>query len=87
MGVMLSPYVGESFVARTSSEKLTYKLKKQEGRFREAHPHFRYSFEEIRREAVAGDSSNGPVLEEESNGRGYTLQRNLELDQFQPETI
>ena len=87
MGVMLSPYVGETFVARTSSEKLTYKLKKQEGRFGETHPHFRYSFEEIRREAVAGDCSDGPVLEEGSNGRGYTLQRNLELDQFQPETI
>jgi hypothetical protein len=87
MGVVLSPYVDETFIARTSAEKLTYRLRKQEGRFGEPHPHYRYSFEEVGREAVAGDSSDGPVLEEESNGSNYTLHRNLELDQFKPETI
>ena len=51
MGVVLSPYVGETFVARTSSEKMTYRLRKQEGRFGEPYPHFRYSFEEVGREA------------------------------------
>ena len=51
MGVLLSPYVGETFEARTAAERFTYRLKKEQGRFDEPHPHYRYTFEEIGREA------------------------------------
>lgn len=87
MGVMLSPYVGETFAARTASERVSYRLKKQEGRFGEPHPHYRYSFEEISREAVSEDAPNGLVLEERSTSSNFRLVDDSDLDQYQPEAI
>ena len=44
MGLTLSPYVGETFVAQTATERITYQLKKQQGRFGDKLPHNRYWF-------------------------------------------
>lgn len=87
MGVTLSPYVGESFTARTAAERITYRLKKQEGRYGEPHPHYRYSFEEVKREAIKDNVPNGPVLEEHSGTGGFRFPDNSDLEQFQPEVI
>jgi len=86
MGITLSPYVSESFTARTASERITFRLKKQEGRYDERHPHFRYSFEEIGREAVKDDAPNGLVLEEQSSN-DFRLVDDLDLQQYEPEAI
>lgn len=64
LGVTLRAYVGEAFTVSTASEKITYRLKKECKRWEGELPHFRYSFEEIGREAVAGEAQNGLVLEE-----------------------
>lgn len=63
MGVVLKPYVGETFTAVTSSEKITYRLKKESKRWDTGSPHYRYTFEEIGREALA-EEPHGLVLEE-----------------------
>lgn len=85
MGVTLSPYVGETFSARTATERITYRLRKQEGRFGEPHPHYRYLFEEIGREAISGDSPSGVVLEERSMANNFPLIEGLEA--YQPEVL
>jgi hypothetical protein len=64
IGVTLSPYVDETCTARNAAERITYRLKKQEGRFEEGFPHFRYWFEEIKREPVSDNDLGGVVLEE-----------------------
>jgi len=61
--VTLSSHVGEMFTVRTASAKITYLLKKEQGRWGESYPHHRYHFAEISREA-AGEESYGLVLEE-----------------------
>jgi hypothetical protein len=66
MGVTLTPYVGESFTARTATERITFRLKKEQGRFGESFPHNRYSFEEVKREPVSENDLGGVVLEEAS---------------------
>jgi hypothetical protein len=64
MGVTLSPYVDETFTARTARERIACRLKKQESRYGGMIPHFRYSFEEIKRERVSATDLAGVVLEE-----------------------
>lgn len=62
IGVVLTPYVGESFAINTPEERITYQLKKQQGRFGGLHPHFRYTFAEVSREPRA-EGGPGIVLE------------------------
>lgn len=83
MGVRLSPYVGETFTARSASERITYRLKRQQGRFGEPHPHYRYTFEEIGREDIEEDEG-GLVLEENTDGFGGGFLM-PDLSQFKPE--
>ena len=87
MGVTLSPFVGETFSARTASEQITYRLKKQEGRFGETHPHFRYTFEEVAREAVTEDAPTGLVLEERCGSGDYLLVEDPDLNDYKSEPI
>ena len=65
MGVVLSPYVGEVFTARTAIEQIAYRLKKESKRWDRGNPHYRYTFEEIGRKPVTGDALSGPVLEDQ----------------------
>ena len=65
MGKALAPFIGETFTARTATEQMTYQLKRQQSRFGEPYPHFRYAFEEVSRQPVTGDAVCGFVLEEE----------------------
>jgi hypothetical protein len=87
MGVTLSPYVGETFIARTATERITYRLTKQEGRYGEPYPHFRYTFDETGRQAMTEDAPNGPVLEEQSGKGDLPAPRDLDLDRYEPEVI
>ena len=87
MGVMLSPYVGETFSARTATERITFRLRKQEGRFGEAHPHYRYTFEEVGRAAASEDAPNGLVLEERSGTDNLLRVEDFDLDRYKPESI
>jgi hypothetical protein len=63
MGVTLSGFVGEAFSARTATDVIEFRLFRKQARFSGQHPHFRYKFAEIAREAANGDFFNGPVLE------------------------
>jgi hypothetical protein len=67
MGVTLSPYVDETFTARNATDRITYRLKKQERRFGERSPHYRYGFEEVKRERVSANDLGGVVLEEDGS--------------------
>jgi hypothetical protein len=87
MGVLLSPYVGETFTATTATEKFTYKLKRQQGRFGKPHPHFRYTFEQIARDAANGDATNGPVVEESPGGNDPLAFADFNLDAYVPEVL
>jgi hypothetical protein len=67
LGRLFRAYLGETFAVHTptedGSEKLTYRLRKIQGRFDGPHPHYRYLFEEDGpREAVTGEPL-GLVLE------------------------
>jgi len=84
IGVLLSPYVGETFSVKTAEEKITYRLSKQQGRFEGQHPHFRYTFVEERREQ-SQQENHGLVLEESETPRGPFV--DLDLDRFEPETL
>jgi len=64
MGVILSPFVGETFSVRTATEQITYRLRKPQGRFEDASPHYRYQFEEASRKVAKDDAAM--VLEEPS---------------------
>jgi hypothetical protein len=66
MGALLSPYVGETFTSRTATERISYRLKKKPGRYDGATPHFRYGFEEVKRETDRANDVGGVVLEEEA---------------------
>jgi hypothetical protein len=93
MGVTLTPYVGESFTARTATERITYLLKKEQGRFGEPFPHYRYSFEEVKRETVGENDLGGVVLEEASPSpeplRHHRDESNQPpgLGQYEPKTV
>jgi hypothetical protein len=87
MGIALSPYVGETFSARTATEKIIYRLNKPQGRFGEEHPHYRYTFQEVGRETVVGDAPNGLVLEEHSASSNFQPPVVSVLDQYEPESI
>ena len=87
MGVMLSPYVGETFEAKTVAERITYRLKKEQSRFGEPHPHYRYTFEEVGREAIDNDASHGPVLEESPVGSDPLAFEDFSLDEYTPEEL
>ena len=75
IGVLLSAYVGECFTAVTPHRKITYRLKKEQGRWDEKYPHFRYTFEVIGQEAVAEGAFGGLVLEEYSTDQPGEIQR------------
>ncbi len=81
---MLSPYVGESFTAPTVGKKLTYRLKKEQGRWNEKSPHYRYTFEQVSHELITEEAQGGLVLEEP-----YTSSGSYEpdLEQYQPRTL
>ncbi len=64
LGMAVKPYVGETFTAVTAESKITYRLQKKQDRFDEKHPHFRYIFEEIHRQASVEQDMEGLVLEE-----------------------
>ena len=95
IGVTLSPYVGETFTARSATVRVAYRLKKTEGRFGSPTPHFRYSFEEVKREAVSKNDLGGVVLEEvgqtppqEAHGRHPNqINQPPDLNQYQPKTV
>ncbi len=83
IGVMLSPYVGESFTAPTVGKKLTYRLKKEQGRWNEESPHYRYTFEQIAYEVITEEAQGGLVLEKSSASTDFY---EPDLEQFQPRT-
>jgi hypothetical protein len=83
IGVMLKPYVGESFTAVTLGKRITYRLKKEESRWDENFPHYRYTFEEIAHEAITEEAQGDLVLEEPSTSN-YLDEPDLE--QYQPRT-
>jgi hypothetical protein len=95
MGVTLSPYDGETFTARTATERIIYRLTKTQGRYGGAIPHFRYSFEEVKREAVNENDLGGVVLEEDlptpppeaSRRHLDEINHTPDLEQYQPEEI
>jgi hypothetical protein len=88
MGVTLRPYVGESFIVSTASEKISYRLKKESKRWDGGQPHFRYTFAEEGREAVTGDTPGGLVLEEPSIiTNDFLMPREADLAPFQPARI
>jgi hypothetical protein len=62
MGVTLTPYVGETFMARSAAERITYRLKKESKRWEGELPHHRYTFEEVSRQTE--DAPNGSPVEE-----------------------
>jgi hypothetical protein len=68
VGVVLRPFVGETFIATTPSERITYRLTKKSNRWNGGNPHFRYTFEEVGREPVTVDDQGGIILEESSAG-------------------
>nr|ADY58736.1 hypothetical protein Plabr_1119 [Rubinisphaera brasiliensis DSM 5305] len=67
IGVSISPYVGETVMVSTPIEAITYRLTKQQGRFGESHPHFRYLFNEESRQTLT-EEPGGLVLEERRCG-------------------
>lgn len=67
IGVSISPYVGETVTVSTPTETITYRLTKQQGRFGESHPHFRYLFSEEGRKPLT-EEPDGLVLEERRFG-------------------
>jgi len=87
MGVMLSPYVGETFTARSATERITYRLKRQQGRFGEAHPHFRYLFEQIGREEIGESDQSGVILEDNSGIFGGNFEMPDDLNEYRPEEV
>jgi len=90
IGITLRPFVHETFTVRTASEKITYCLRKEQARWDEAFPHYRYTFDQINREAVA-EEPHGLVLEEHqavATPRAAVILNAIcsDLVQFQPET-
>lgn len=73
IGVAISPYIGETVTVSTPTEEIAIRLAKQQGRFGERHPHFRYTFVEESRELLSNEPS-GLVLEErQSSALGTEL--------------
>jgi len=87
MGVMLAPYVGETFTARSASERIIYRLKRQQGRYGEAHPHYRYTFEEVGREGINDSDQGGVILEENSGFFGGNVTMLGDLSEYRPEAV
>jgi hypothetical protein len=103
LGHFFKKYAGEAFVIHTPSEtgweKITYRLYKRQGRFGEQHPHHRYFFEEISREAVTEEPQGMELEVPGIIGLPERFRTNLgyvtapastiddDLDQFQPEEI
>jgi len=72
----------------TATSKITYCLNKKQGRFGEKHPHFRYIFEELNRQAAAEQDLEGLVLEEQATSPIlHTPANDLDLADYQPEAI
>lgn len=67
IGVAVSPYIGETVSISTPTEAITYRLVKQQGRFGESHPHYRYAFIEVSRTPLT-EEPTGLVLEERRTG-------------------
>jgi hypothetical protein len=66
LGHLFKKYAQETFTVHTPGdvgyEAITFRLVKRQGRFDEAHPHYRYIFEEVSRESVT-EEPQGLVLE------------------------
>jgi hypothetical protein len=66
LGHLFKKYEQETFTVHTPGDvgyhKITFRLVKRQGRFAEAHPHYRYIFEEVSRESVT-EEPQGLVLE------------------------
>ena len=83
IGVAVKPYVGETLTASTAAEEIVYELRKEQGRFDNMHPHFRYSFVETSRRPLGEDEEpSGAVLEERTTAIHLqdTLHEILEQD-------
>ena len=89
LGIALKPYVGETFTAVTATSKITYRLQKMQGRFKEKHPHFRYIFEEIGRDLPKKEDLDGLVLEERATRPTLysPVEDSEDLGDYQPEAI
>ena len=89
MGKTLAPYLGETLTARTATERMSYRLKRQQSRFEGLPPHFRYAFEEVRRESATDDSLGGLVLEEASAQTNATSHQPTDpgLSKYEPEVL
>jgi hypothetical protein len=86
IGVMLKPYVGESFTVTTPEERISYRLTKKQGRFEGPHPHYRYTFEEVGREAATEDG-HALVLEMTDSINRHPSDFVADLDRYEPETL
>jgi hypothetical protein len=88
IGAMLKPYLGESFTVTTPEERISYCLRKKQGRFGGPHPHYRYTFEEVDRKAVTEDG-HGLVLEMTDSITPHSDPSDFvaELDRYEPETL
>ncbi|MBM3740825.1 MAG: hypothetical protein FJW39_34195 [Acidobacteria bacterium] len=89
MGKALAPFIGETFRARTATEQMTYRLKRQQARFHGMPPHFRYAFEEISRVPVTDDALCGLVLEDEYARPDVTdcTPEDVDLNQYEPAVL
>ncbi len=86
IGVAVSPYVGETFRVSTPTEILAYRLEKQQSRFDEKYPHYRYAFVELSRSPMVGEQT-GLVLEERSATRSVSEDVISEILKFDIETL
>ncbi len=98
MGVLLSPYQGETFERTTETHRYLFKLTKESRRWEGQHPHVRYTFEIVSKEAVEGasqeeDQTAGPgshnALHEESEPAVASMsdEEQDDLCQYRPEKI
>lgn len=88
LGMAVKSYIGETFTAVTATSKITFRLHKKQGRFDEKHPHFRYVFEEVSRQAAVAQDLDGLVLEEKpTSPMLYAPADDLDLNNEQPEAI
>ncbi len=94
LGHLFKKYAEETFAVFTTTdtgwEKITYRLIKKQGRFGEAYPHHRYTFEEVGQRETVTKEPQGLVLERPGIvglPEGYNnASLDSDLDQYQPRT-
>ena len=88
MGKRLFRNIGETFTAPTATERITYRLNRKQARYEGLDPHFRYAFEEIKREPVTEDALGGFVLEEPSTkGKPNANRKDSDYAKYEPEVL